>query len=243
MGEAEHTLAGLRDELGCDHRAPFAAVYVALERELAAEVLRPGAFAEPSWTAGDLNTGFVDRYLAALRADRAGRPVPRAWAIAFEAARSGDANAGQDVLLGANAHIQRDMPYVLARLGTTRPDGTSRKPDYDRVQTVLERAYGPAVREVARRYDPVVGLADDRWNPIAGLTATQLFRLWREQAWSHARALTDAPDDTARRRVARDIEAGAAHWAALLSAVRVPGYRLVRDTHCTDRPGRPGDGP
>ncbi|GGY98843.1 hypothetical protein GCM10010365_16900 [Streptomyces poonensis] len=239
VDEAERVLVRLRDELGCDHRAPFATVYVSVQQALAAAVRRPGAFEEPSWLAGDLNTGFVGLYLAAHRADRAGSPVPRAWRIAFDTARSGDANAGQDVLLGANAHIQRDMPYVLARLGTTRPDGTSRKPDYDRFQSVLERAYGPGVRQVARRYDPVAGLADDRWNPVAGLTVTQLLRVWREQAWVHARRLTDARDDAARRRVARDIEHDAARWAALLAVAQVPGYRRLRDAHCADGPAGP----
>ncbi|MFD0382130.1 DUF5995 family protein [Streptomyces stramineus] len=94
----------------------------------------------------DLNSAFVDRYLTAYEDDRAGRPVPTAWRIAFETARTGQVNAGQDALLGVNAHIQRDMPYVLAEHGLVRADGTSRKDDYDRVQAVLDRAYGPAVR-------------------------------------------------------------------------------------------------
>ncbi|MEV3987667.1 DUF5995 family protein [Streptomyces sp. NPDC049837] len=232
MAEAKHTLARLRDELACDHRAPFASIYVHSQQSLEDAVRRPGSFDEPSWLAGDLNTGFVNLYLMAYHGDRAGRPVPRAWDIAFDAARAGDVNAGQDVLLGANAHIQRDMPYVLARLGLTRPDGASRKPDYDRFQSVLDRAYGPAVREVAHRYDPLVSLADERWNPVAGYTAKQLFRMWREQAWAHAQQLSDARDTATRDRVVRAIETNAARWAALLATPQVPGYRQIRDTYC-----------
>ncbi|MFD0392109.1 DUF5995 family protein [Streptomyces nogalater] len=163
---------------------PFPAIYVHLERSLEAAVVDGEPFDEPSWLAGSLNTGFVNLYLDAYEADRAGRPVPAAWQAAFAAARTADVNAGQDVLLGANAHIQRDMPYVLATLGLTRPEGGTRKPDYDRFQKILDRAYSPAVQDVASRYDPVVALADDRWNPIAGLTARQLFRTWRAQAGS-----------------------------------------------------------
>ncbi|MFF9001905.1 DUF5995 family protein [Streptomyces achromogenes] len=230
--DARHALEGIRDRLGCDHRAPFPAIYVHLERSLEAAVADGEPFDEPSWLAGSLNTGFVNLYLDAYEADRAGRPVPAAWHAAFAAARTADVNAGQDVLLGANAHIQRDMPYVLAALGLTRPGGGARKPDYDRFQAVLDGAYGPAVQDVARRYDLIVALADDRWNPIAGLTARQLFRSWRAQAWEHARQLVEAPDHAARDRVARGIETNAAQWAQLLSAVRVPGYRAVRDDYC-----------
>ncbi|MEE1928277.1 DUF5995 family protein [Streptomyces sp. TRM 70351] len=234
--DVRRVLEDVRDELRCDHRAPFPAISVHLQRSLERALAGDGAFEEPSWLAGDLNTGFLNLYLDAYEADQAGRPVPEAWRAAFHAARTADVNAGQDVLLGANAHIQRDMPYVIAGLGLTRPDGTSRKADYDRFQQVLDRAYGPAVRDVARRYDPLVALADDRWNPIAGHTASQLFRMWREQAWEHARQLTGAPDRAARDRVARRIETNAGQWARLLGAVRVPGYRTVRDTYCLSRP-------
>ncbi len=232
VAEAQETLRRVRDELGCDHRAPFPAIYVHLEQSLKDAVRNPRAFDEPSWLAGDLNTGFVNLYLSARQADQNGRTVPAAWRIAFAAARADGVTAGQDVLLGANAHIQRDMPYVLARLGLRRPDGSSRKADYDRFQTVLDRAYGPAVRDVAARYDQIVALADDRWNPIAGLTASQLFRSWRETAWTHARQLRDAPDESARRNVVRSIEANAERWAARLAAPRIPDYRRIRDRYC-----------
>ncbi|MFF4381213.1 DUF5995 family protein [Kitasatospora sp. NPDC001547] len=235
--DARRTLEAVRDELGCDHRAPFPTVYVHIERTLEAAVAQGGSFDEPSWLAGSLNTGFVNLYLDAYEADRAGRPVPAAWQAAFTAARTADVNAGQDVLLGANAHIQRDMPYVLAALGLTAPAGGTRKPDYDRFQTVLDRAYGPAVQDVADRYDVIVALADDRWNPIAGLTARALFRTWRAQAWEYARQLADAPDQAARDRVAHTIETNAEQWAQLLGTVTVPGYRTIRDDYCLTHTG------
>ncbi|WP_190132553.1 DUF5995 family protein [Streptomyces mashuensis] len=228
----EAQLAALRDRLGCDHRAPFAAIYARLETTLG-QVLRerPPVFAEPSWIAG-LDDAFADRYLAAFRADESGRPVPEAWRIAFAVARTGRADAGQDALLGANAHIQRDLPHVLVALGLVRPDGTSRKGDYDRAQIVLDRAYGPVVRELARRYDPFTRLVDDRWNPVAGYTAHQLFVLWRQNAWAHARRLAAARGAAERDAAARAIETDAATWARLLSTVQVPGHRAVRDAYC-----------
>jgi hypothetical protein len=32
-----------------------------------------------------------------------------------------------DLLLGISAHVNRDLPFVLASLGLVAPDGTSRK--------------------------------------------------------------------------------------------------------------------
>ncbi|MEU5126919.1 hypothetical protein J7W19_02835 [Streptomyces mobaraensis NBRC 13819 = DSM 40847] len=235
VDEAAGVLRRLRDGLGCDHRAPFAAVCTRLEESLGAAV-RAGAFAEPAWAGGSLNTGFVNRYLAAYHADRAGRPVPAAWRAAFDAARAGDLNGGQDVLLAANAHIQRDMPYVLAELGPSR----AREPDYARVQAVLDRAYQPAVEDVARRYAPLLALGDARWNPVARPTAGGLFHLWRETAWAHARRLAAAGSPAERRRAEAAIESNAARWAVLLGVPGVPGYRAVRDAYC--RAGGGGSG-
>ena len=51
--------------------------------------------------------------------------------------RSHDAAKGRQVtglgnlLLGMNAHINRDLPFVLYSIGLTAPDGSSRKPDHD----------------------------------------------------------------------------------------------------------------
>lgn len=232
-GELEHAFGTLRDRFGCDHRAPFAAVYVWVQSTLRRTVQeRPGFFADPAWVARDLNARFAGLYLRALRADQDGRPVPEAWRIAFAAARNGQTDAGQDVLLAANAHIQRDEPYALAGSGLTRPDGTSRKPDHDRFQSVLDRAYGPAVQDVARRHDPLVATADDRWNPVAGLSAHELFVMWRQNAWYYARGLAGARSVAEYRNVSRTIEVNAAAWGRLLAAVQVPGYRVVRDGYC-----------
>ncbi|MFC5722875.1 DUF5995 family protein [Streptomyces gamaensis] len=235
VSRLEHTLAAVRDELGCDHRAPFAALYVRVQGALRQTLReRPALFAEPTWVARDLDAAFVSRYLTAYRDDRDGRPVPRAWRIAFTAARTGQTNAAQDALLGANAHIQRDMPYVLAGLGLVTPGGATRRGDFDRAQAVLDRAYEPAVQDIARHYDPLLATADARWNPVARLTAHQLLVLWRRNAWHYAERLTAAGTPGELRRASRAVEDNAAAWGTLLAAVQVPGYRLVRDGYCRD---------
>ncbi len=73
------------------------------------------------------------------------------------------------MLLGINAHVQNDMPFVLAHLGLREPDGTSRKPDHDVANGALNRGYEEVVEEVKLRFDELIGLS----NP-AGLPADDL---------------------------------------------------------------------
>ena len=43
------------------------------------------------------------------------------------------------MLLGINAHVQNDMPFVLAQLGLRDRKGQSRKPDHDNFNEVLDQ--------------------------------------------------------------------------------------------------------
>jgi Family of unknown function (DUF5995) len=104
---------------------------------------------------------FARYYFEAYDDWHAGRTaaVPPAWAIAFRAADQRAVTAEGNILLGINAHVQRDLQFVLAALGLVAPDGSSRKPDHDRVDQFLNRVTDDVYREVAIRFDPTV---DDR---------------------------------------------------------------------------------
>ncbi len=60
------------------------------------------------------------------------------------------------MLLGINAHVQNDMPFVLAALGQRTRKGQSRKPDHDAFNASLNRAYPRVVAAVRNRFDEVV---------------------------------------------------------------------------------------
>src|SRR5438477_362475 len=77
-----------------------------------------------------------------------------AWQIAFNAAKAHEEQGIGNLMLGMNAHINRDLPFVLYSIGLVAPDGSSRKPDHDKVNDVLYDAYDPAISEGARRFDP-----------------------------------------------------------------------------------------
>lgn len=233
----------LRRTLGCDHRAVFATTYLLLTREIA-EVLRerPRFFSDRDWLIYQ-DVVFANFYFRVLSDDAAGLRVPEAWRIAFDTAARRDANAGQDMLLGINAHVQRDMPYVLAKVGIRTRSGASRKPDHDRVNQVLRRAYEPIVRKIGARYDPLITTTNSGYTPADDIGGLELVRSWREGVWRNAERLVGASSATQRRAVKDQIEANAAAWARSIAAEETPGYRAQRDAYCRERLSFAGSAP
>lgn len=221
----------------CDHRAVFALTYLRTTEALRDTLRRnPAFFRYTRWVLLE-DVLFANYYFRAYDNYEAGRQVPDAWRIAFDTATRdpADANAGQDVLLGMNAHIQRDLPYVLAEVGLRTPGGVSRKPDHDRVNRILTRVVDPVEDEIARRYDEFFTLADLKPSPMEEHLALELLKSWREGAWRNAERLLSATSAQERRTVRASIEAGSRAWAEALSAGEVPGYGAVRDAHCGAR--------
>ena len=220
---------------GCDHRAVFATTYLELTKTLR-RVLRerPDFLRYPKYLYVE-DALFANVYFNAIRDARRGKPVPEAWRIAFDAAKSKDLNAAQDMLLGINAHVQNDMPFVLAALGLRTRGGESRKPDHDAINDVLDRSYENVVHAVRDRFDPQVGLTNSDSTPLDDVAGLELVKGWRELVWRNAERLLNAEDDAERRQVAEQIRDNAANWARGIAAVEQNGYRTTRDAYCRDK--------
>ena len=228
----EQRLESLTAQLGCDHRAVFSETYVLMTKTLA-DSLNSGRphFADPGWII-DVDALFTDYYMRSFQAYQNGQPVPAAWRIAFDTAAHGDANATIDLLLGVNAHVNRDLPYVLAAEGLHTRSGASRKHDWDLVNHIINAAYSPIAETIAARYDASLKLS----NPdtiVDGEGALQLFEAWREAAWRHAELLLNARTPAQKRAVEHEIETYAATQARAIAALpTVPGFRAARDAYC-----------
>ena len=223
-------LKARRDRLGCDHRAVFANTYLLLTKEIKRTVKRdPSFFSDNRWLIYE-DVTFANFYFALYRK---GAQLPEAWQIAFDTAATGDQNAAQDMLLGINAHVQRDMPYVVASVGIRKPDGSSRKPDHDAGNEILAKAYEKIVRDVERRYDPFLAISNSSATPLDDFGGLELVKGWRENVWRNAERLLNARTEAERRIVSEQIERNAANWARTIASFPgPPGYRQQRDSYC-----------
>ena len=225
----------------CGHNAVFARAYVRMTQLYGYTRAIPGYYQDVRYF-NHVDAVFAKYYTDAYYNWQSGNraSVPQSWLIAFDAAAAKRVTASGDLLLGMNAHINRDLPYVMAASGLVAPDGSSRKPDYDAVEAWLYDATAPLLAEFAARFDPTV---DDSSDPY-GLSNAALFQMvsaWRENAWRNAEALVSAPNDAARALVAANIEADAnASAQAILSSqsyTTTGGSTLARDQFCAAHNG------
>ena len=230
-------LSRAQRDFHCDHRAVFSTTYLELTRQLREE-LHAGPFKKQLLDRRYLYTEdavFANVYFQTLKDWKRGAPVPEAWRIALQTARDGEVNGAQDMLLGINAHVQNDMPFVLASLGLRTRDGASRKPDHDLINQILDHAYQRVVDAVASRYDPFVATTNSSATPFDDAAGLEMVKEWREQVWRNADELVDASSGDEREQIAERIQENAAQWAQGMAAFQTPGDRARRDAYCAER--------
>src|SRR5437763_2541669 len=130
----------------CDHNALFAILYLDVTKQIYTAVTTPGYFQVPGVISHE-DALFASYYFNAYDSYTSGNlaATPVAWQIAFNAAKTHEEQGEGNLLLGMNAHINRDLPFVLYRMGLFNDNGTSRKPDHDKVNDVLYDAYPVAI--------------------------------------------------------------------------------------------------
>ena len=224
----------------CDHDAIFSLTYLRTTEEYRRTIEDPTFFDDTRFVNHE-DAVFARYYFDAYDDWSAGRlsAVPRAWAIAFASADQRAVSAAGNIALGINAHVQRDLPFVLASIGLVTADGSSRKPDHDRVDEFLNRVADDLYPEIARRFDPTL---DDSELPgtADNFAEFQIIPTWREIAWRNAERLVSAPNPQARAQVAADIEAYAASQAQTLRAIYQYGplgSSAARDAYCAAHHG------
>ncbi len=216
-------------DASCDPNAVFALTYLITTKAFRT-TFDPGYWDDQPWVI-NLDRGFADLYFEAIEGYEAGA-APPAWTIAFDAANGGKTNAVQDAFLGMNAHIHRDLPFALEAAGLVWPDGSSRKPDHDRVNEVLSDVLDEIQAELARRYDPLFSLSDASPSPADEIGALEMLKGWREEAWRNAERLTFARSKAERAVVVAQIEAYSALWATLIASPDFGWYHDRRQAYC-----------
>lgn len=230
-------------DAACSHSEIFALTYLRTTEEYRQSALTPGFFQDPAFI-NHQDALFAKYYFDAWDKYRAGQTsqVSPAWRIAFQAADQKRVSGLGNLLLGMSAHVNRDLPYVLAAIGLKKPDGTSRKPDHDKVNDFLRTVMQPLLEEIEERFDPSIGLVQFEGTTLDEEAFFQILVGWREQAWQNAQLIVAAGSNPfARALVDAQIETVAATAAnAILAATSynpITGAlfgvtRAQRDAYC-----------
>ena len=205
------------NRLGCDHDSTFAFTYLLTTEEYREAVEDPDFFEDNAFV-NNQDAVFADYYFDQFDDFHAGRidQVSPAWRIAFQTAADQKVSGMGNVFLGMNAHVNRDLPFVLEAIGLVKPDGTSRKADHDRVNDFLAAVNQYLLNEAAKYLDPTLDDGDVPGTSIDNSVAVQALVMWREQAWRNAERLAAAPTPAARASVAEEIEQMAALEAMII---------------------------
>lgn len=225
--EMEHRYKPLAKQ--CDHDALFALTYLRTTEKFL-DTFDEVRYNNPAAVIRE-DALFAEYYFRAYDAYHTGRGnLPPAWQVAFDAAQNRSVSSSGNLILGFNAHIQRDLPFVLYELYLQGHPVSYE--DHTRVNEFLQNVN--VLKELAQKFDPTIddedvpGEADDQQR-------FQLIAQWRELAYRNFERLRDAPTEAARAQVAAEIEAYSATTAAVLrQAFSYPTgtNSSARDTYC-----------
>jgi hypothetical protein len=220
----------------CSHNAIFSRAYVRMTQLYGYTRDIPGYYQDVQYF-NHVDAVFAKYYTDAYYNWKSGNraAVPQSWLVALDAGANRTVSGSGDLLLGMNAHINRDLAYVMAASGLVAPDGSTRKVDYDAVEAWLYDATAPLIAEFAQRFDPSIDDSSDPYG-ISSWTLFQMVSDWRENAWRNAEALVSAPTAADRAVVAANIEAQANSIAQgiLTSQAYAPPLTstTARDSYC-----------
>lgn len=219
----------------CDHDAIFALNYLRTT-QVFLQTLEEVSYDDPALVIRE-DALFAQYYFQAYDAYHTGRGnVPPAWQIAFDAAQQRLVSGTGNIALGINAHIQRDLPFVLYELYLQgRPVSYE---DHTRINEFLQKVN--PLSELAEKFDPTIddddvpGDADDQQR-------FQLIVQWREGAFRNYERLRDASTQEERTQVAAEIEAFSAQTAQFLQqtfSYPSGSDSSQRDAYCNMQQGR-----
>jgi len=214
----------------CSHSAIFSLAYLRVTENVR-DAVRSGYFADAKWL-NRVDTVFADLYFDTTSDWEAGRRanIPAAWKIALKAEDDRAVSGLGNFMLAMNAHINRDFPYVIAKVGLTAPDGTSHKADHNRYNQRLDSLYMPVFAEEAARFDETFN--DVNFGTVEETAAGVIMRGWREMVWRHGELLALAKTPAQRKLAQKQIETYAALQALLLRQVFQIPSSARRDAWC-----------
>lgn len=193
-----------------DHRAAFLRVYLEMTRRVQKR-MTSAFFMDPAWVVR-VAIRFASYYFDALDAFEARRRTPPAWELAFGLAVQKRAFLLQDILLGVNAHINNDLPQVVADILRAEGDDATylrlvrRRFDHDQINRILHEIIPIVEVEVGSRYGRLLTALGFLMGRLDEALATHGLKSFRDRVWSQARFLLAAEGEQERQAALRFIE-------------------------------------
>jgi protein-tyrosine phosphatase len=206
-----------------DRRSIFLSCYAAMTANML-EALEHGRFFDNLWV-NSLLDHFAGYYFDALAAyEQGSAATPQVWRLAHDAAGRPHTMVLQNLMLGVNAHINYDL--VLATFDLLAPEWHRLSPDRRRVRNLDYRLVNRIIAEtidavqdqVVEARAPLMDLVDKLMGPVDEWMISRLIAHWRDDVWTQAVGMVEAPDPAGREAVRRRVEESALQVAHVILA-------------------------
>ncbi len=174
--------------------------------------LEEGQFRDSVWV-DRLMHHFADYYFNALEQyERKEQEPPPVWRQVHDSSRKNKLLALQHLLLGVNAHINYDLVLALsdvlrsewARLTPAKRE--ERYLDHTHVNTVIARTVDTVQDQVIEEHTPWMDVIDRLCGNLDEWLISSLICRWREEVWSYAVRLLNAPSSAEREQLRKELE-------------------------------------
>lgn len=217
-----------------DRRGVFVSAYLTITRAVEAQCAA-GGFHDVAWVRRYL-VAFGRLYADALAADLAGdrARVPKAWRLAFDAARAQRGWVIQHLMLGVNAHINHDLALALLEVGLD-PERPMRYLDHTAVNAVLERTTPALKAAVCSQWAPVLERLDEAAGTLDDAATSFSIPKARDHAWAMAVAIDATRGTPGEGMMRRALDEQAAVVARVLLAPPVHAPVIDRSKRLLER--------
>jgi len=169
-----------------DEVAVFLTLYVETTFQVRKAIRETDLFVHKAWME-KYTTRFAELYRQALYNWHFGdkNAVPKAWAISFQHAQQRDILIGQHLVLGINAHINRDLAHALFDVVVSE----AKHNDSTNINVPILIVYKELAQPIFKLYDPVINMTK-----VAGIMQKLIndkVATWREDAFQNSLRFTD----------------------------------------------------
>jgi len=188
-----------------DRRSLFVTTYIATTHTIGQWIDR-GIFGDGGAMTRYV-VAFANEYRRALSDYTAGERarVPVAWQQAFDACDRADRSVFQCLMLGINAHMNRDLPHAVIGADVD-VNSAGCYQDYVRIDDVLQMNMPLVRRHIANGYGAGMPLVQRWFGGFGDARLMRGFRRARRNSWAYAQMLARAQTPSARAGVERLIE-------------------------------------